>query len=322
MKKIILFIAFLSLAASCLAQPIRVALTDFTDETGMMPDEKLGGTIKPGSIAAKGLFFLSADLVGNDRFVLIDRREFITQMERLRLRDGAEPVHGSLLQYQSRSTPVRPTFLSAARVLRADAVLRGSLISCSTKKEIISQGGYRSDFSRLTLRVTLEALDAVDGSVIAMTEGAADRKFRQTASMQTILGEDDLLQLLKQAIGNAVKDLEKALIMRAEQQRNRARVRLWIASDADPAMVEIDGILVGSTPIEGLEVYRGDHIVTVGKPGYQDVTKRIMLEKDTRITVPMIRVKLDADQLKEVVEKMRVHLFVGEPAMVIHTIED
>jgi len=56
--------------------------------------------------------------------------------------------------------------------------------------------------------------------------------------------------------------------------------------------VEIDGILVGSSPLEGFEVYKGYHVLSIGKPGYQGITKRILMDKDMKIESPMLRVQL------------------------------
>jgi hypothetical protein len=323
MKKWMICIAVLVVSGAVCAQPTRVALLDFEDDTGMGSDRKLGGMITPASLAQKGVYFLSKDLLGDTAFSLIDRRDFISQIEQLQYRDGAELDEKHMLRDRGRDTPTKPSFLQAAQALRADVVLRGSLVSFSTGKQMVNQGGYRADFSTLTVRVIIEALDAVNGAVIAMADGSASRKFRQTEALSTVLSEDDVLHLLDEAIRKAVPDLQQALAARVEQQRERPKVKLFVSTDADPALVEIDGILVGSTPIEGLEVYKGDHVLAVGKPGFQDVTKRIMLEQDTRITVPMLSTQLNAEQLQQVLEKMRLNVYSGiEPALVVETISE
>ena len=80
---------------------------------------------------------------------------------------------------------------------------------------------------------------------------------------------------------------------------------------------------MGSTPLENLEVYKGDHVLTVGKAGHRDITKRINLEQDTRVTVPLMRVELSAEEMKEVLKNVRFHAFHGvEPALVIETIRE
>ena len=195
-------------------------------------------------------------------------------------------------------------------------------MSFSSSKRLVNQGGYTSDFSDLTVRVALEALDAVDGSVVALADGAATKSVRQTEALQTVMGEDDLVQLMAQAIGKAVDEVSEALTLRAQKEFSRETVLLSVTSNADPALVEIDGILVGSTPIENLSVYKGDHVLTVGKAGHRDITKRILLEANTAIEVPLMRVDLNADEMKEVLESMRIHAVVGaEPALIIHTLE-
>lgn len=322
MKKLALFVVFLVAVAGAHAQPTRVVVLEFDDDTGMQSDTRLGGMVNAEDLAKKGVYVLAKQLLGKGDFVVIDRREFLKQMDDLRLRDGANvSTEPGEIRDAARSTPVRPSFLQAAQALRADVVLRGALVSFSTGKEMINQAGYSADFSTVSVRMMLEALDVVDGAVIAIGEGVARRKFRQTPQKQTLLGEDEILTLFGEAIAAAVPEVETALASRVEEQRARPKVQLAVKTSADPAMVEIDGILVGTTPMEGLEVYKGDHVLTVGKPGYQDVTKRILLEQDTSITVPMISVQLDADQLKDVLEKMRMHVLVGEPALIVETTE-
>lgn len=299
------------------AQPARVVLLDFQDQTGMGSDAKLGGAIAPKSLAEKGALFLAKQLLGKSEFVVIDRRDFLEQMDKLRLRDGSEESDKMPFRDKSRPTPVRPSFLQAAQVLNADVALRGSLVSFSTGKEIVNQGGYQTDSSTVSVRVMLEALDAVDGTVVAVSDGVAKQKFRQTVEQHTIMGEDDVLNLYQTAIANAVPEITKALQQRVAAERARPRAKLSITTSADPALIEVDGILVGSSPLVDFEIYQGDHVLVVGKPGYQDVTKRIKLERDTKIEVPMLKTQLSAEQLKEMVEKMRMHVVIGEPALII-----
>jgi hypothetical protein len=308
MKKWITLIPVL-LACACWGQPLRVAVLDFEDLTGMQSDARLGGTITPGALAAKGVHLLGQQLLRQEDFVLVDRRDFMEQVERLQPTDAGVP------------TPTRPSFLQAAQALNTDAVLRGSLLSFSTGKEVVDQGGYRTEFSTVSLRVSLEALDAIDGSVIALSDGVAREKFRQTAATQTEMSEDDVLGLMEQAVRTAVPDLEAALRERRSRLAQRERVALSVTTSADPALVEIDGILVGSTPLKDFRIYKGDHVLTVGKAGHYDVTKRILFEKDTSIEVPLIRVELSADEVKEVLEKARLHVFQGEPGLIINTVE-
>lgn len=320
MKKVIIWLAVAMMGATVNAAPMRVAILDFEDDTGMGSDAKLGGLISPESLAGKGVYFLQKDLLGDENIALIDRRDFIQQIEALQYRDGADPDKHNFLRDQSRDTPTKPSFIQAAQALRADVVLRGALVSFSTGKQMVNQGGYQADFSKVTVRVMIQALDAVDGGVVAVADGSASDKFRQTEAMSTILGEDDVLNLLDLAIRKAVPELETALAKRLEQQKGRPTVKLSISTDADPALIEIDGILVGSSPIEGLDVYKGDHVLAVGKPGYQDVTKRILLEQDTKITVPMLSTQLNAEQLNDILQKMRLNVYSGiEPALVVET---
>lgn len=292
--------------------PIRVAVMDFEDQTGQQSDAKLGGTINPAALAAKGVTALTRDLVGAEGFVLIDRRDFINQIEKAQPMDSGKPA------------AAKPTFVQAAQALNADAVLRGYLESFSTGKQVINQGGYKTEFATLSLRLSVQALDPVDGTVIAVADGVARNNIRQTDSTYTEISEDDALDLMDQALAKAVPQLRKALEQRQAREAARPRVKLNIKTSADPAMIEVDGLLVGTTPLEGLQVYQGDHVLTIGKPGYRDITKRIMLEKDTAIEVPMIRTELSADEMKEILEKARLNIISTdgiEPALIIKDLE-
>ncbi len=309
MKRIIMA---LLLAASTLttdAAPLRVALIDVQDLSGMASDPALGGAIQSGKLAEKAIFSLAKQLVNNEAFTLIDRRDFMDQMERYRPKDLGE------------ATPFRPSFLQAAQALRADLILKASILSLSTGKQTVNQGGYKTDQSTLALRVSIEALDAKDGAVVAITEGSVRQSFRQTDMTSTTLSEDDVLQMLDKAFAQAIPAVEEAVAKRAEQLAQRPTVMLAVKTDADPALLEVDGLLVGSTPVTDFQIYQGDHVIRIGKPGYQQVTKKVLFEKDTTIEVPMIREQLTAEELKEIYEKIELKVIDVEPGLIINTID-
>lgn len=299
-----LIVLFLALTAQ--ARPVRVIMLDFTDETGGRADAALIGNLKVTAFTAKGPYFLQQSLLASPEFTLIDRRDFVRQIEALQPRDGSDPIPDTFFATRERRTPLSPTFFNAARSLNGDALIRGSLLALSTSKQKINQGGYQAEFTTLNLRIVLQALDIVDGGVIALEEGKASRKFRQTSSVQTEIGEDELLDLYQQAIAAAVPGIEKQLKGRLN---NTEGIKIWIATSADPAMIELDGILLGSSPIEGVEVLRGDHTLTVSRPGYETITKKLMLDSSMRITVPMISNQLTAEERKEALSNMNLRLW-------------
>jgi hypothetical protein len=305
MKRLLSAALAMAWAAVVAAAPLRVAVLDFDDRTGLKPDALLGGEIQTRAIVEKGALLLGEKLVNQPNFVLVDRRDFIAQVEKLQPKDMGD------------KTPTRPSFIQAAQAIRADAVLRGSLLALSTGKQSVNLGGNQTEMSTLSARVAIEALDARDGAVIAMANGKAEKTFRQTAQVKTVLSENEVLLLVEEAIGKALPSVEKALREKQAAQQERPTVKVSVKTTADPALVEIDGILVGSTPLERFETYKGDHVLSIGKPGYQQITKRILLDKDMMIEAPMLKVQLSADELKEVLEKMRMNVVVGEPALVI-----
>lgn len=300
MKHSVWMAAIVAAGLAGAVEPSRVAVLDFEDQTGATPDEALGGMIDSKALASKGVFVLSQALANRPGYSVIDRRDFLSHMER--------PT--------SPGAPA-PSYLRAAQALNADVVLRGGLQAYSTGKTKINQGGHAVEFTTLTLRVGIEALDPVDGTVVAAANGAAETKVRQTESLQTVLGEAEVLALMEQAVAAAAPMIDQALTRRTEAARARPKVRLTITTTADPALVEIDGLLVGTTPIEGLEVYKGDHTLTIGRAGYRDVSARIVLDRDVKIEAPMIRTELSADEIKDVLDKARVNAIIGNPGLTI-----
>lgn len=307
MKRMVTMLMLLAGAWTVGAQnPTRVAVLEFEDQTGMKADALQGGAVAPGAMAEKGVFVLGKALANRPGFTLVDRRDLIEQMDKLRPKDQGE------------RTPTKPSFLQAAQALRADVVLRGSILSLSSGKQMVNQGGYQADLSTLSVRIGLEALDATDGSVIAVFDGVARHSVRQTENLKTLLGEDDILSLMEKAVGDAVPAMEKALAARADQQKQRPTIKLAVTTTADPALIEIDGILVGSSPIAELDVYKGDHVLSVGKPGYQQITKRILFEKDTRVEIPMLREQLTAEEWAEIYNKVQLKVIQTDAPVVLH----
>ncbi len=290
------------------SRPLRVAVLDFADQTGQKSDAKLGGAIAPGALADKGFLILGKHLLQAGGFDVIDRRDFVNQIEKLVPTDMGLP------------TPTKPSFIQAAQQLRADAVLRGSILSFSTGKERVNLGGHATEFSTVSLRVALEALDAKDGKVIAVSDGASNRRFRQTEAVSTEMSEDDVLAMLEDATAQAVGVVQAELQKKEAELAARPTVTLAVKTTEDPALVEVDGILIGTAPLEGFEVYKGDHVLTITKPGYVAITKRVLFEKNTSIEVPMLRESLTAEERKEILQKANIDIINSDlPGLIIKT---
>lgn len=291
--------------------PMKVALLDFENQASVSSDAGIVGGVTPQVVAGKGAYSLMGLMANDQSFTLIDRRDFISQMKNIQLKDG------------EKTTTLKPSFLRAAQALNADAVIKGCLLSYSPAKQVVDQGGIKTEFTTLALRVALQALDTRDGAVIASSEGTASKDFRQSAVQQTVVGEDQILDLLQNAMKKAMPGLNQALQARLARERSRPMVRLSVKSSVDPALVEIDGVLIGTTPLNNFQVYAGDHVLTVGKPGYLDVTKEMMIKADTTLEVPLFRTKLSAEEIKQVLDKARINVVTGtlEPGVIIGTID-
>lgn len=298
--RLVMALGFAGGIAASAAEPMRIAVLDFTDASGARAEPGLGAEFNRQALADKGLFVLVQQLTSQGDITVLDRREFIAAMEK------------SAPDAQS-----KPSFLRAAQAVNADAVLRGTIQGLSSGTTTVRQGGSAADFSVLTLRVGLEALDTLDGTMLAVASGKAQKQVRQTENLRTALGDEDIHEMLEKAVADAVPQLNAALQKRQAQQAARPRVKMNIRTTADPALVEIDGLLVGTTPIEGLEVTQGDHVLTVGKAGYRDLTKRIVFDRNVSIEVPMLRTELSADEIKDVLDKARMNIMIGEPGITI-----
>lgn len=299
------------LAISTIATPIRVAILGFDDETGLASDKKLGGAIDTESLASKGTYLVTQKMMGQSNYVLVDQRDFMAQMKKLELED------------EGKSTSLKPTYLDAARALNTDILLRGTLMTFSTGKQNIDQGGHKVTMANLSMTVAVQAQDVVDGSVIAMSTGNAKQSFRQTENVQTELSEDDVLALMSKALDQAIPQVTADVNKKVVELEKRGKVLLTVMSTADPAMVEIDGVLVGSTPIEKLTIYKGEHLFHVSRPGYESITKRVNLNNDATIQVPMLRTDLTADEKTEILKSadLRAYMMDGKPDLLIQTID-
>ncbi|MEI6970425.1 MAG: PEGA domain-containing protein [bacterium] len=306
-----LFVAILSIAGiTCYAAPLKVALLDFNDETGMKADASLGGRVDTSLLASKGVYILARKLLDEANFTVVDRRDFITQIDKS---NSKEALAGQ----------PRPSFIHAAQLLNADAVVAGSLLSLSTGKQKMDQGGYQAEFTTLSIRVVVRAMDAVDGTVIAVSEGSARQEFRQTDNLRTELGEDELLAIMERAMTDAIVPLKASLSKKVAARDQQPKLTLTVKTTADPSLAEIDGILVGTTPIESLEVYKGDHVLSLSRPGYATITKRIIMDRNIQIAAPMLRTDLTADEKKELLSRAEIKAYIinGKPDMLIQTIE-
>jgi hypothetical protein len=254
---------------------------------------------------------MTARMLGSADFVLVDRRDFMSQMSKRRLDDEGKP------------TPLKPSYLDAARALNADVLLKGSMMSFSTGKQKINQGGYKTTLAKVSMSVSIQAQNVVDGGVIAMGIGNSSKSFRQTDAMQTELSEDDILDMMGDALSKAIPKVTDGVNKKMTELAARPRINLNLTTTEDPAMLEIDGVLVGSTPLEALPIYKGEHLLHVSRPGYESITKRVNFLKDTTVQVPMLRTDLTADEKTEILKSadLRAYMMDGEPDMIIQSIE-
>lgn len=312
MKKICcLVVVFFVMTVIVNAKPIRVVILDFEDDSGMTSDKQLGGTIDTKALAKKGAFLMTSQMLGNADYELVDRRDFMSQMSKRKLDDEGKP------------TSLKPSYLDAARALNADILLKGSMMSFSTGKQNTNQGGFQTTMAKVSMSVAIQAQDAIDGGVIAMSIGNASKSFRQTDAVNTELSEDDILELMGDALSKAIPKVTKGINNKMTELARRPKIKLKFTTTEDPAMLEIDGVLVGTTPFDGLEIYKGEHLLHISRPGYESITKRINLTLDSSIQVPMLRTNLTADEKAEILKSadLKAYIINGKPDLIIQSIK-
>lgn len=306
MKRMMLVIAIMVQTINLPAAQMRVALLD-TEDLASRNTDPVTGSLQSGAIARKGAPLIGKLILKNGIFNMIDRRDFTTRIDQHKRPDSTA---------RSDNSPA----LQAARALRADAILKSAVLSLSAENRSINQGGYSTELKNLTIRVMIEILDCTDGAIIAMADGTASREFRATAADSTTIGEEEILQLFEVAVTKAIPEIEGVILKRMERNAEKSRTTVSIKTLADPAMVEIDGMLVGTTPMEKMEVYAGDHVISITKPGYQEISKRVLIQKDTTLTVPMLRNELTMEELKEISKDMSLNrIAVMQPAWIMET---
>ncbi len=306
MKTALIILCAVMIVGTVGASPMRIVLLDCEDQTDTRPDTPVLRGVTSKALANKAGNLVGKHVVGSDMFTLIDRRDFTSKVSAAQNDKQLGNVDASKL------------FIHAARALDADGVLRSSILAFSTSTRTVDQGGHKTQLATLSVRIMLEVLDVTGGAVVAMSDGIAQQEFRITSNDLSQIGEEDALKLLETAIANAMEPMAKSVGKYAARRAGKKKVSISIKTSADPAIVEVDGVMIGSTPLIDYEVYSGDHIVTIGKPGYQDLSKRILIEKDSSITVPLLRNEFTMEELKEIITKMRVHrVSILEPGWVI-----
>ena len=218
MKVMLTFLSCLVAASSMAALP-RVVVMDFEAETGVTEKNELLGGMTAEELVKKGAYLLNAELVSSEMFSVVDRRDFKAKMA-------------------SDNEEVTPSYIHAAQQLRADAVIRGVLMSFSVGSQVQSQAGKTAEWVTFGMTVMLQVQDPLDGSVINVAEGKSHFQLRQTKAQKTTMSEDDILQMFRDAIRQASQDTLNALETRLKKLAERERATLTVRATEDPALVK------------------------------------------------------------------------------------
>ena len=299
-------LALLTIPSLIMAAPLRVAVLDGIDETSGRPDGSKYIETPADSFAKKAYYLLASELTADPGMSVIDRRDLLGQVQK----SEKAGVVGAA------------SVIRAAQMLNADMIVKPVLLVFAASKELIDIDKQATENVKLQMRISIQAISPVDGSVIAMAEGSAINSFRQTDSVKRTIGDAEAAQMMEESMKIAVPVLLHKIKANQAAIAQKPVKKLTITTDSEPALVEIDGLLVGSSPLKDYEIYEGDHAITVSKPGYRTLAKKINITKTVSIQVTMLRTVLSADEIKELASKAKINIYSGiEPALIMKETE-
>ncbi len=288
------------------AAPLRVAVLDGIDETAGRSEESKYIQTPADSFSKKAYYLLASQMTTDVDMSVIDRRDLLGQIQKSE-KDGS--AGGA-------------SVLRAAQMLNADIMVKPVLLVFAVSKEIIDINNQTTENINMQMKISIQALSPVDGSVVAMAEGGAKTSLRQTASVKKTMGDAEATQMIEESMKEAVPALLQKIKANQVAVAQKPVKKMTITTESDPALVEIDGLLVGSTPLKDYEVYEGDHAITVSKPGHRGLSKKINITKNVSIHIPMLRTELTAEEIRDLMSKAKVNIYSGiEPALIIRETE-
>lgn len=160
--------------------------------------------------------------------------------------------------------------IQLGRLLGADYLVTGSVISYADQKKVFNGYGFTSEKWVTRLAVNVKLLDINTGEIryaglfSDTSEANGPGIFYGTESFN----HDLMVRVLQAAANELVDELNGA------GPEAIARVQVSFASEPVGADVEVDGIFVGNTPL-ALDIIPGLHEVTISYSGYESWHKTI-----------------------------------------------
>lgn len=180
------------------------------------------------------------------------------------------------------------TAVQVGRLIGADWLITGSLLSIESVKTTFSGYGFSSDQTVFKLTGSVRALNVTTGQVEFSRVLGAQRTFLSTSYLQ-VKPEDVERDLVREFLDKAAQELVRAISASPPAAPAR-EVLVRFESSPEGAEVEVDGLYVGVTPLE-LHLSEGVHRVVISRGGYEAWDKRVRVHEGLKVSVVLVPAK-------------------------------
>ncbi len=238
------------------------------------------------------------------------RTEALTALRKV-VFNAMDPVSGTATTTEDWKTIRNSTALNMARNIGAELILAVAIDSLSSETRSYSGTGVKTKTRITTLRGAYRLLDLEQGATVISAPLKASRTTRESDSIQIVLS-DICAELLEKASDTLTKDV----VAKSDTIKAKAlaeAVEVWIACTSKDlqgndltlpdirvtedgkiitsekpltieitATVELDGMLIGTTPCAVKARPGGIHKIRVAAPGFSDYTANLNATPDTK----------------------------------------
>lgn len=178
----------------------------------------------------------------------------------------------------------KATAVQVGRLIGAEWLITGSILSIESVKTTFSGYGFTSDQTVFKLTGSVRALNVTTGKVEFSRVLDAQRTFLSTSYLE-VKPEDVERDLVREFLGKAAQELVRAISASAPAAPTPV-VLVRFESSPEGADVEVDGLYVGVTPLD-LPLPEGVHQVVITKGGFRPWEKRIRAYDGLKVSVTL-----------------------------------
>jgi hypothetical protein len=225
--------------------------------------------------------------------------------------NAMDPVSGTATTTEDWKTLRNSTALNMARNIGAELILAVAIDSVTSETRSYSGTGVKTKTRIITLRGAYRLLDLADGATIISAPLKASRTTRESDSIQIVLSD-----ICAELMEKAADTLSKDVVAKADTIKTKAMaetVEVWIACTSKDlqgndltlpdirvtdegkiltvekpltveiaATVELDGMLIGTTPCAVKARPGGIHKLRISAPGFADYSANLNATADTK----------------------------------------